>query len=488
MIDPALAVDRIGPAPLTPCSGARSESLGETVVAALSKIMGCEASTQGVSLNDFRAYMPNHNYIFLPSREPWPAASVDARLGRVPFRGSDGQMKDVSASKWLDRHRPVEQMTWAPGEPMLIPGRLIAEGGWIERPGLTCLNLYRPPTICLGSASEARAWLDHLRKIYPEDAEHLERWLAHRVQRPHEKINHAIVLGGSQGIGKDTLLEPVKRAVGPWNFNEVSPQQLLGRFNGFAKSVILRISEARDLGDVNRFQFYEHIKVYAAAPPDVIRVDEKNLREYSVLNCTGVVITTNRKDSIYLPADDRRHYVAWSDLTKDDFNQEYWNEVWRWYESGGDRHVAAYLSELDISTFNPKAPPPKTQVFWQIVETNRPPEDSELADMLEAMGDPKAVTIAAITESATRQNAASSSGVHNLPRVAHLDFCNWLEDRRNRRAIPHRMEACGYVSVHNPDRKDGLWKINGVRQAVYAQRELSPRDQYAAAVELRNAG
>ena len=53
---------------------------------------------------------------------------------------------------------------------------------------------------------------------------HIIYFLAHRVQRPEEKINHALVLGGKQGIGKDTLLEPVKRAVGAWNWEEVSPQ------------------------------------------------------------------------------------------------------------------------------------------------------------------------------------------------------------------------------------------------------------------------
>jgi hypothetical protein len=32
-----------------------------------------------------------------------------------------------------------------------------------------------------------------------------------------------------------------------------------------------------------------------------------------VFNCLGFIITTNYKtDGIYLPADDRRHYVAWS--------------------------------------------------------------------------------------------------------------------------------------------------------------------------------
>ena len=34
--------------------------------------------------------------------------------------------------------------------------------------------------------------------------------------------NHARVLGGDQGIGKDSMLEPVKQAIGLWNFIETS--------------------------------------------------------------------------------------------------------------------------------------------------------------------------------------------------------------------------------------------------------------------------
>jgi hypothetical protein len=91
--------------------------------------------------------------------------------------------------------------------------------------------------------------VDHVHKVYGDDAEHIIRWLAHRVQRPHEKTNHALVLGGNQGIGKDL---------------EVSPQQMLGRFNGFAKSVIAPVREARDLDDIDRLKFYDHMKVYTA--------------------------------------------------------------------------------------------------------------------------------------------------------------------------------------------------------------------------------
>lgn len=138
-------------------------------------------------------------------------------------------------------------------------------------------------------------------------------WLAHHVQRPHEKVNHALVLGGEPGIGKDTILEAVEQAIGPWNFADVSPKQALGRFNGFLRSVVLRLSEARDLGEFDRYAFFDHMKAYIAAPPDVLRVDEKNLGEYYVFNLCGVVITSNHKtDGIYLPVDDRRHFVAWS--------------------------------------------------------------------------------------------------------------------------------------------------------------------------------
>jgi len=347
---------------------------------------------------------------------------------------------------------------------------LVVDGGWIERKDVTCFNHYRPPRIQAGDAVKAGPWVDHVRKIYPDDFNHIIMWLAHRVQRPREKINHALVLGGLQGIGKDTLLEPVKQAVGPWNFRDVIPANLLGRFNSFCKAVILRVNEARDLGDaerVNRFTFYDHTKVYTAAPPDVLRVDEKHLREYYVFNVLGFLITTNYKtDGIYLPPDDRRHYVAWSNFTKEDFTPTYWNELWGWYYAGGFEHVTAYLNELDISGFDSKAPPPKTPAFYDIVNASRAPEDAELADVLDTLGNPNALYLKLLIVAAAG------------------DIAEWLMNRKNRRTIPHRLERCGYVSVCNPDRNDGLWIIKKERQVVYAKATLSAKEQLQAAQEL----
>jgi hypothetical protein len=312
----------------------------------------------GVSIDDFYAYMPMHNYIFAPTRTPWPAASVNSRIPPQPIGvDKDGKEKFIPASAWLDQNKPVELMTWVPGLPVVIEDKLIFEGGWIDRPCCSCFNLYHPPTIIPGNAAQADKWLDHVRYVFPAEADHILDWFAHRVQRPQEKINHALVLGGAQGIGKDTLLEPVKYAVGPWNFQEVSPTQIPGRFNGFLKSVILRVSEARDLGEFDRFQLYDHMKAYTAAPPDVLRIYEKHLREHSIVNCCGVIITTNHKtDGIFLPADDRRHYIVWSDRTKEDaiFQGGYWDDLWNYYCADGMRHVAAFLLQRDISGVQPQ--------------------------------------------------------------------------------------------------------------------------------------
>jgi hypothetical protein len=407
----------------------------------------------------------------MPCRDIWPAASVNSRLDPMPALDADGKPKRkggkdvmIPASMWLDQNRAVEQMTWIPGMPMLIENRLVVDGGWIEREGVTCFNLYRPPRVKLGDAGKAKPWLDHARFVFGQDTDHVVAWLAQRVQSPEVKINHSLVLGGAPEIGKDTLLEPIKYAVGPWNFREVSPTQLLGRFNSFVRSIILRVNEARDLGEVDRFAFYDHTKVLSAAPPDVLRVDEKNLREYYVFNCVGLVYTTNHKtDGLYLPADDRRHFVAWSDRKKEDFPSGYWNKIWGWYDDGGYGHVAAYLNAFDLSNFDPKAPPPKTPAFWNIVNVNRAPEDNELADLIDALGNPDALTV--------KQLAAGATG----------EAAEWLMDRRFRRALPHRLERCGYVSVHNPDAKDGVWKIKSGRQPIYAKASLSLSDQIAAA-------
>jgi hypothetical protein len=148
--------------------------------------------------------MPLHAFIFAPTCEIWPASSVNGRLEPIEVGG-----KQIKASAWLDANQAVEQMTWCPGLPMLIEDKLVVAGtGWIDRNGVRVFNLYRPPTLPRGDASQAGPWIEHVYKVYPDDAEHIILWLAHRVQRPGEKINHALVLGGKQASAKTRCSSP----------------------------------------------------------------------------------------------------------------------------------------------------------------------------------------------------------------------------------------------------------------------------------------
>jgi Family of unknown function (DUF5906) len=433
----------------------------------------------GASIYDFWAYRPRHDYIFMPTGRHWPQATIDAIFPAVEIYGADGKPlldekgkpQTQKASKWLDNNRHVEELTWAPGREPILVDTLATENGLISSPGNNTYNGYKPPTIKPGDASKATPWLNLVKTIYPNDYNHIVAFLAHRVQRPHEKINHCLILGGSPGVGKDTLLAPLRHAIGPWNFVEVSPTQLLGRFNGLIKSIILRVSEARDLGDVTRFQFYDHMKVLCASPPETLRCDEKNKPEHNVLNVCAPIITTNYKlDGVYLPPDDRRSYVAWADVTKENFSKQFWDNLWRWYDQNdgeGYRNVAAYLASYSLERFNAKAPPPLTEAFFAIVNASRSPEDAELADVLDKMKSPQATTLWQIQENATG------------------DIVEWLGDRKNRRKVPHRLEQCGYVAVRNDDASDGLWKIAGARQVVYALATLTLSDRFRAAQELQ---
>lgn len=418
----------------------------------------------------FYAVLPEHKYLHRPTGALWPASSVDSTLPWGKAKVGEKELA-VRPSAALDRQRPVHQLTWWPGKPEVINDVVVTSAGMMRHRGVVAYNLYRPPQLPRpGKVSSPDFWRDHLRKIYrnDEEAQHIEFWLAHRAQCPGEKINHALVLCGRQGIGKDALLEPLRAAVGPHNFAEISPDAIVGRFCGWKKSVVLRASEAHDTGDSNRFAIYEASKVLAAAPPEALLVDEKNRQEYYVPNVLGLLFTTNHETSgIYLPPDDRRHFVVTSTVTSDSFSDDYFAKLFWNYGHGGLRAVCDFLLTLDLSGFNAKAPPPKTEAWHAIVAANRDPASQDLAGLLDRLN-LDAIALPILHDATARTPA----------------FEIYQDLMSNRRQIPHRLNDCGYSQVRNPSTTQGMWEWKSRKVAVYARKELSLSDQLKAASAL----
>lgn len=411
---------------------------------------------QSVSLNDFYAFMPDHTYIHKPSGERFSAASVDEAIGK-------------EARQILVPTVPVHKYTWAPGKSDRF---LLSEldDMYVDGERVWLYNSYRAPKLHTQAGDPTR-WLELVRRLYPDDAEHLISYFADAVQHPGRKCNHAVVLGsGTHGIGKDTLIAPVAYAVGRNNFRSIKPTALASEFNPWVMSVMVQISESHDLGEgqrgLSRFEFYERCKDLAAAPPASIDCRPLYQNPFPVANVMRLLLTTNHQvDGLHIDAKDRRHYCAWSDAVA--MSEIESKAIWEWYEAGGGlAHVANYLATLDLSArnWNHAAPPLRTPWWHQLVSGASSAEEDKFSDALEKLGRPEWVTLPMVEG------------------TGDADLTNWIRHPANRRKLEREMVKSGYQRLPNPNEtKRGRWPINGAQLVVYR------RSDVPAATLLRKA-
>ena len=109
-----------------------------------------------------------------------------------------------------------------------------------------------------------------------------------------------------------------------------------------------------------------------------------------------------------------------------------------------------------------------------MVSLGRAPEESGLADVLDSLGRPPAVTVEMVRDQAAQ--------------IGHTDCSVWISDRKTRKQIPGRFESAGYTVVRNEnDKHDGQWKVGVKRMTIYGRKDLSERDRQAAAMTLCRA-
>jgi len=429
------------------------------------------------SLADFVAYLPEHNYIYLRTLAHWPASSVNARLPAIEVAPG----KKIMPAHWLDRNKRVEVQTWMPGYSTIINGHEFTEDDGLKpHADSSTFNLYRPPTIRLGDPAGAKRWLDLIKELYPDDFGHIVACFAHARQRPNVKINHVLFLGGDQGIGKDTIFAGLERAVGFSNYRTITPSQIIeSEFNGEFKTVVLYISEVHDLGIRDRIKFYNVMKDKLAVPPTNIRINEKYRQPYYVPNLLFPVMTSNfQTGGIYLPPNDRRHYVGWSAVKKGNHPEEWWRDYYRWFDGGGDECIAGYLQAYDLSGFNPKAEPVKTEAWHAMVNASRSSEEMELADVVERFNN-GAATLVMIRNGAIE--------------LKFFELARWLGEARNHKAISERLEAAGYTVIRNPDETTrGRWRVlqmdgsSTIPRAIYGPATLGFDERLRLARALKD--
>lgn len=414
---------------------------------------GWSPKSGAVPLENFVYYGPGNNFIYRPTASFWVATAVDAAVSPV---NDDGHI--VRASDWLRKKRLCTSMTRDPAlEGDFIPGYDCRDGDIIKTAGASIFNAYRRPNIKLGSAASAKPFVDHVHYIFnkPGDADQFLNYMAHRVQRPWEKPRFALLIAGGQGIGKDTAIEMCCPAIGAWNVANIDPSAFEGSFNEYAAATLVRISEAANLHEMNKWAFNERTKVLIAGSPDVVQINPKYGQKYSVRMFCGVIITTNHLASgIYIPEDDRRYDVIEAatleelGLRTEHGKRSYFEQLWSWYmEHEGASHVAAFLHERDISTFSAANGQRKTAAHAAVVASGMV-MDQWLVDILDDIGWPNAVRGDTIEVKAVAAGEKAES---------------------IRRRVSNAMQRSGYEALRKPTVKDGRWRIGGKNVTVYVK-------------------
>jgi hypothetical protein len=355
--------------------GAEKELSIGTIVHAATK-HGWVPKKGDVSPEQFVYVGQSNNYLYRPTLRDWTANAVDVVCSPVNVEG-----KVIKASDWIKEHIHVTSLACDPSIPDgYIKGKECRNGEILEDPSAAVFNLYRPTFIELGDARLAAPFVQHVRKVFPRegDADQFLDYMAHRVQKPWEKPRFALLIAGGQGTGKDTAVTMCGPAIGEWNVANIDPAALRSNFNEYATATLVRISEAANLYDMNKFVFNEQCKVLIAGNPDHVGINPKYGQKFSVRMHCGVIITTNHLASgIYIPADDRRYDVIESarltDMGLDDVaeRREYFSDLWDWFLTGGANHVAAYLHERDISQFSASNGQRKTEAHNSVVQIGR---------------------------------------------------------------------------------------------------------------------
>jgi hypothetical protein len=384
--------------------------------------------------------------------------TFNARHTEIAAPGSSGTRSADNVFLYDRRTRKVWAPTYRPGQGPVMQEEI---NGKLQ----DAVNLWRPSSLAPKrdvSDEGVKPWLDHITLLFgPEgtpEREHFLNWNAYVLQNPGEKINHALVLLGRQGIGKDTVLRPLTGGVGKHNYWSGKPEVLFGQFTHLLEHQLIIVQE---MFNFERRELYNKMKEWLAAPPDYLEVNRKHMQPYNVPNIQCWVFLTNHENAIALEEDDRRFWVHRC-LPEQKPPPEYFKGLHDWFDGGGDAACVGWLLQRDLSAFNPHAEPPMTEAKRTMLYLAHSEGRRWFNDMLGEDGafcDRRTVTVDDLMQ------------VYGSPKSA------------NNKHAEAALKSAGFKPVHRVRLPDGSRRQIWVRDPSVLHGQLSPdalKERYLA--------
>jgi hypothetical protein len=369
--------------------------------------------------NRFAYIQVDESYFDLVARREVSRATFNALFRHVECKSIHSGRK-IEASICYDENRQamgahaLVGITYAAGDTMLtaLDGDMYGNRWRDARPDVS------------GKAGNVTRWLDHCKTLVPNEAElaHIFNVMAYKVQHPNVKINHAILHGGDQGAGKDTMYAPFIWAVcGPHLKNRglVDNDGIASQFGYALESEILIINELKEPDAKERRSLANKLKPVIAAPPETLTINRKGLHPYDMVNRIFVLAFSNDPVPIQLESQDRRWFCVWSHAPR--MCPEEARSMWDWFKGGGYEAIASWLLVRDVSAFNPGATPMMTEFKLNLVEQGMSTAESYLVDLMRLrVGEFASGVIASPFHALCDRLANSAPGNVKVPQAALL--------------------------------------------------------------------
>jgi len=249
-------------------------------------------------------------------------------------------------------------------------------GGVVFRPGQECAqgeyNLWRGFSVEPAEGTWGCGWeifRDHLmgdvcggdERIF----EWLIGWMAHRVQRPWEVPESAVVLIGERGDGKSSVFKILGSLFGKHYMTVTNPRQLMGNFNAHLMDKVLVLADEAVWGGDKTNEGI--LKVMISEDKRVIEIKGKDA--FEVDNCTAYGICSNNDWVVPVGRQERRFLILRTGSSRQG-DLAFWDQMYDVMSAsgGGLARMLYDLQAVDLSTC----------VGGQQWRGNRPPSTSEL--------------------------------------------------------------------------------------------------------------
>ncbi len=376
----------------------------------------------------FAYIQDDESYFDMQDRREISRQTFNALFRHIPCKSIHGKNPKVEASVSFDENRQtmgakaLVGITYAAGESVIV-----------ARDGDLYGNRWRDARPAFGSG-DVTPWLEHCRALVPnaDELEHIFDVMAFKVQHPETKINHAVLHGGDQGSGKDTMWAPFIWAVcGPHLKNRglLDNDTMSSQFGYALESEILILNELKEPDAKERRALANKLKPIIAAPPEMLTVNRKGLHPYQMANRVFVLAFSNDPVPISLDSQDRRWFCVWSHAPR--MSAQAAEKMWKWYKAGGFAAISGWLASRDVAAFNPGAAPMLTEFKMNLVEHGMSMAESYLVELMRTrMGEfSKGVVASPFHALCDRLAGAAPSGVKvPQPALLHaLKEAGWVD-------------------------------------------------------------